>query len=560
MKSKISFCDLTILKKNLTRFAPAWALYGIVWMLMVILMLDGNQNGLYFAQDMATALQSTPIINMGYALLCAQLLFGDLYNSRMCNALHALPLRRETWFCTHVISGLVFSLLPNFLICLLSISFMGSAFVIAPLWLLVNTLQFMFFFGVAVFSAYCVGNRFAMAMVYAIINFISIILFWLISELYVPQLYGLVVNSEPFSWFCPVVYMTAERAVRVFSTTNLASTTYQIQIQFGLWYSLICGGVGLGFIAMALLLYRKRNLECAGDFVSVKAFAPVFLILYCLCAGTVAYLISFEFVGNESMFFLLVGIAVGWFTGRMLLERTVRVFRVKAFIYCGVFLAVFFGSLLLARLDPIGITRWIPKTESVAGLHIQTGGSRYDYYRNGDNYLDDPQAIEDVLAIHRYGIENRDADTNGKSDVHVSIDYVLRSGITVSRQYAVDIDTPEIDAVKMLMSRSQIVFGIDATDAAGIADALLSIETPSGKVLYGEDMIPLIEAILKDCEAGNMAQNYSLHNYASASWLSLQLKTSGNSRTYRDLTVYATSVNTIQYLKENNYLDQDQMK
>ena len=38
-------------------------------------------------------------------LLAALVLFGDLDNPRMCNALHALPLRRETWFFSHAAAG-----------------------------------------------------------------------------------------------------------------------------------------------------------------------------------------------------------------------------------------------------------------------------------------------------------------------------------------------------------------------------------------------------------------------------------------------------------------------
>jgi hypothetical protein len=54
-----------------------------------------------------------------YALVCALTLFGDLFNSRMCNAIHALPLRRESWFCTHALTGLCFSVVPNLVFALL---------------------------------------------------------------------------------------------------------------------------------------------------------------------------------------------------------------------------------------------------------------------------------------------------------------------------------------------------------------------------------------------------------------------------------------------------------
>ena len=39
MKLKTSFFNVSALKKNLTRFAPAWALYGVF---MLLLILDGR--------------------------------------------------------------------------------------------------------------------------------------------------------------------------------------------------------------------------------------------------------------------------------------------------------------------------------------------------------------------------------------------------------------------------------------------------------------------------------------------------------------------------------------
>lgn len=557
MKSKISFCNLTALKKNLTRFAPAWVLYGVFWLLILIMVLDSEGTGVWFAHSMAESLQFTPFVNMAYAFLCAQLLFGDLYNSRMCNALHAMPMRRETWFCTNVLSGILFSLIPNFVIMLLSSLFMESGIVMAPLWLLGMTLQFLFFFGVAVFSAYSVGNRFAMALVYIIINGFSMIAYWLLDSLYAPQLYGIRIDETPFTWFCPIFYMISTPAVLYEFTSHgiyVVNGPF-IYLEEGFWYTGICAAIGIGFMALALLLYRKRNLECAGDFVSVKAFAPVFLVLYCLCGGAVCYMFFSLFVGEESLFFLLVGMLIGWFTGRMLLERTVRVFRLKSFIGCGILLLVLFGSLLLTALDPLGITRWVPKANAVNGVHIVTGGSRYDYYKEGSNYLDSAEDIETVLALHRYGINHRDADYNGELDVALTIDYTLKSGVTTSRNYVIDVNTPEGQALEKILSRPQIVLGTEVTDAKSFAETLVLMRCESDGAIVGDRMVELIDAIIKDCNEGNMAQDWNFHNdEATTIWLSMQLKSDTDYHQYRDIRVFRTCTHTMNYLKEHDLL------
>lgn len=45
-------------------------------------------------------------------------------------------------------------------------------------------------------------------------------------------------------------------------------------------YLWICAGVGVLLLTAALLLYRRRKLETAGDFIAVKPLEPVFLVMY----------------------------------------------------------------------------------------------------------------------------------------------------------------------------------------------------------------------------------------------------------------------------------------
>ena len=113
MKSRTSFFNGTLFRKNLTRFAPLWMLYTLCLLLgMTVLYMD-NGSDFWFANRMGELVQVTALINLLYAPLTAMLLFGDLYNSRMCYALHAMPMKRQCHFWTNVISGMMFSLLPT---------------------------------------------------------------------------------------------------------------------------------------------------------------------------------------------------------------------------------------------------------------------------------------------------------------------------------------------------------------------------------------------------------------------------------------------------------------
>lgn len=178
MKSKTSFFNKTVFKKNLTRFAPVMAVYTLCLILGMMMLYQINEEmgrTFWFASRIAGNLQLMGLVNLLFAPLVAMLLFGDLYNSRMCNALHAMPMRRETLFLTNVVSGLLFSMIPTAVMALLSVPLLNATIVenawqIALLWYVGTNLQFITFFGVAILSVFCTGNRFAMAVVYAVLN------------------------------------------------------------------------------------------------------------------------------------------------------------------------------------------------------------------------------------------------------------------------------------------------------------------------------------------------------------------------------------------------------
>ena len=111
MKSKTSFFNGSVLRKDITRFAPAWGLYLTAILLLSLTLF--TEEDIHLAQTMGVSLGIFSAVNFCYALVCGALLFGDLFNSRLCNALHAMPMRREGWFATHLTAGMLFSMVPS---------------------------------------------------------------------------------------------------------------------------------------------------------------------------------------------------------------------------------------------------------------------------------------------------------------------------------------------------------------------------------------------------------------------------------------------------------------
>ena len=115
----------TLWKKNMARFWPVWALYGLVWLVALPLNLmtnyrgGGNWGGLdeganHFANYtvLEYAGELSVILSVGFAILAAMAVFSYLYQSRSVGMLHALPVKREGLFLTNYLSGLSFLLLP----------------------------------------------------------------------------------------------------------------------------------------------------------------------------------------------------------------------------------------------------------------------------------------------------------------------------------------------------------------------------------------------------------------------------------------------------------------
>ena len=551
MKLRISSCK-TVLAKDLTRFAPAWALYLTGLLMLLIPNMVGYQPATV-GESLGETIGGLGILNFLYAALCAQLLFGDLFNTRLCNALHAMPLKRSDWFLSHIAAGLSFSLVPNTVCALLMMPLLREFWFISLLWLAAMTLEFLFFFGLAVLSMFCVGNRFAMVAVYGILNFLSILVLWFGKMVFEPLLFGLYLTAEPFFVLSPVVQLAMGQEYICFE--RLAGVRVFTGLGAGWGYLLILAGIGLVFGVLALLLYRRRALETAGDFMAVRPLAPIFCVVYTL---TVAALFAAmgELFMEEIIYFFPIGFLVGYFTSQMLLLRTVKVFTRKVFLWFGIFAGVMAACVGLLTLDPLGYSRWTPQPNQVVSVQISNdldtvlavNGLYPDDYSQWEDtlQLDDPEDIAAIIDVHREVTEKRGNYPNSNQrTVSLRICYTLQNGRQVTRVYE---DCVPAQPLAEFFSRPECVLGIN-----GDADAFLAQITyvnVEGNKIVEEPVRELLEAILADCEAGTMAQDGRYHDFnkeMNVTWVDFRLPDG----TYRDVRVYSGAENTVAWLKAN---------
>lgn len=540
MKLRTSYFNATVLSKDITRFFPVWGLYSIV-LLLFITQLNGNGPA-WTGDDVVAFMNAMLWVNLFYAGVCGCLLYGDLFKPQMCNALHAMPLRREGWLITHFIAGLLFSLVPNVTATLIMSVMLRQHFYLALIWLGAAMLQFLFFFGTAVFSVMCAGNRLGMAAVYLIINWLGAMAYVVAEELYEPLLYGIQFQSEPFQFFSPVFHMTRQ---------DLVSFDIGIQEQ-GVWggfyyeawgYLLVCALIGVVMLALAAVLYHRRKLECTGDFVAWKALKPVFLVIFTLGLAVLLYAMTDLFGTGQAYLFLTTGFVVGFFGGLMLLERTVRIFRKKTILGFVVFLAVLSASLGLTYLDPAGIARYVPETEDIQWMRIYDSSDNY-IYEDLDAHcyqITDPTELEAYRQIHRQLLQDEEGKVYAQKHVaaewsDIRILYKLKDGSTVIRYYYMNPDTPEGAVLKQYLSSYQYLFQTEDWDS--VLDRVYSMDISVNH--YGEndyklssfmisnkaDLHKMLEAIQADCSNGTMAQDWVFHpGDNTLGWIYIQLET-----------------------------------
>lgn len=590
MKLKTSFFDSAVLKKDLLRFWPAWGLYLIGGLLITQTTMAGDPR--YLADDLGSSLGSMGVINLCYAALIAILLFGDLFKAKMCNALHALPVRREAWFVTHSIAGVLMCLVPNLVLALLLMPYGGQLWFVPLLWLGMVLLEFLFFFGAAVFSIYLTGNGFAAALVYGLINFCSLLVMWFVGAFYVPLLYGVKIKNAAFMKFSPVVHFFEEYALwdaeHLDTCTNPYHNEYTIysrQCQYKLvhqqemWvYLAIIAAIGVALLTCSLLLYRQRKLECAGDFAAVKPMKTVFTVLGSIAAGMLFW------VFGELYLLLAIGILVGFFVCQMLLERTIKVFGKKSWGKLGILVAAIAISLGLTTVDVLGITRIVPAADDVVSVTIadqhlsqyrleqleeelaEQGKARGidPGYMNGSNgmlTLTDPAQIKEAIAIHELLLQEGDPadDYYHKNYTAVTVHYRLKNGTTLTRYYYGLSSGEAIKRLKNFTNTPAYILGVSTPEALveNLQYAYYTDDNFYHEVKDAHWLLKLAEALYADAEAGNLSQNsYTAKGYVEFSYeypdgrygyFHIQVPDSAKN-------TYAWAKEYYAYLKENDQL------
>ena len=575
MQFGTSYFNKTLFAKHFARFWPIWGLYGLIWTVCLPLgILAGSRSGWMAADarvlplnylDTTGWFSAATLLAAVFGLLAAMAVFSYLYSARSVSLFHALPLRREGLFLTSYLAGLGFLILPNLAVFLLALAAEAAcgAVVFSSLftWLVVSSLLGLFFYSFAVFCAMFTGHILALPAFYVVLNGLAAglaVLFGQMAHEFLFGFDGAAWLTAVASWLSPVLRLSACRVVYP-TVTDAAgnSVTDEGAAYFsGLGYVALYALVGVVLAAVALAVYRRRQLETAGDVVSVSWVRPVFKYGVAFCAavalGETLYSLFSALLPRGAwglLLMLLLWGAAGYFVAEMLLRKKFWVFR-GSWKGCVVLLCCLTAAMCLMEFDVTGFERRVPDPARVQSVSLDAGSTApYDDANGRTLTLETPEELAAVTELHRaivarkaaiegaepdYTYEQLDGglevETSGQA--WVQLRYTLTNGSVVTRSYRIpltqealdDPDTPAARLDALLNAPGQAEKAYFGAMAEG--DYLISavVTQPyydeEGAYYYDEKPVDsagleeLWSAVQADLADGSLGRRYLLENQA----------------------------------------------
>lgn len=540
MKSKTSCFNKTIFKKNITHFWPIWVII-LAWNLFVLPFMIynsyktcQNMSGMTEIELENTKIRDianlvgiyfNPVILFLFSVVVAMAVFSYLYTSRAANTMHALPVTRKELFITNYLSGLLFMIIPEIVgfltgtlvsaLCgytCLDYLFKGMIYAVG--------ISF-FFYSFSVLIAMMTGQLFALPVLALILN-----LLYVMCKLIVSMVVGYISYGMPGTWqsgkldvLSPLYYMSINIKMK-----------YEYLEDYIACRGMVGGNVVAGYaviavilIVVAYLIYQRRDIERAGDLLSISYITPIFRWGMGICGGflfavLLCYLLGLYDATKKFVVILIAAMIFGtiyFFVAQMFIEKGFRVFNKKRVRECGICLCIMVAVLFGVEFNLFGQETRIPDESKIEIAYI-----RWNYPVGGT----DETQIAQVRDIHQKLIESKDEfeklEKQGTNTTSVVVKYCLKNGSTLQRSYRVpvtdekfeDSDSAISEIVDMTMTNENYLanqFCVNYSDMKikGCSLDLYNeeeIETVRYLDFTKEEAQILYQALLADLEEGNL--------------------------------------------------------
>ena len=530
MKSKTSLFNKGVALNLLKRCWPLWLGYFVLLLLVTPAVLSGRVDRLAPGEMLNYTLLNTGVdvvyISMVVGVLSAMAMFNYLYSTKSCGMMNMLPIRRETMFLTAFLTGLMPLLAADVLVMLITALFYGGRLVYFKtllLWLAMAVMGNISFYGFAVFCAVLTGNLVVLPVLYLVLNLTVYVAERAVRYLLGAFVYGMNASSCTLLVLSPIMELLNFLTVMPVNYTDADGMVQAVTNAYrvnGLGVLGIYCAAGLVCAALALLIYRRRQMERATDVVAVPVLKPVFK--YCMTFGTavvLAYVVYDWLVpGNVSgmaaallvLALLLVGALIGYYAAEMLMRKTLKVFpgKWKGCLVSCLILAV----LTMAwEFDLFGYERRIPEADQVESA----------WFLGNNTELTEPENIQALTQLHQSLVDNKSENESADERYIVTIRYMLKDGGTLIRRYPIRCDREALNDPDSDIRRYEALENVEEARIRRIVpsfpvtitnisygDIYMSWRDEEGNYqgeslsLTDEQVFALYQCIRKDLEAG----------------------------------------------------------
>ena len=452
MARKTSFFNWGLSRSWLKRCWPLWTTYLAVWLIMLpqsVPELRRYRDMLSYTLDVNATLirlgQNMGQLSVVAGIIAAMVMYSYMYSSRACGMMNMLPMRRETVFTTAFVTGLAPFIIADAVI-------MGAAWAVFARTGVVETKNIFIalgfavmgnvaFYGFATFCAVLTGSLAVLPAVYLVLGCTAVFVEFALQVVLGTLVYGYSADISYAAVLSPVIAVMQHVSVGQEMAYNADGTyelTGELTVNGAPLMAAYCAA-GLVLAVCALLIYRRRDMERAGDVVAVPVLKPIFK--YCMTFGCALALATSPgiFGGGlnahsgtaaaiAALALLLGGAFVGYFVSEMLMQKTLRVFCGcwRGFIVsCAVIIALTLG----AELDVTGYERRTPDPADVESVCLTFYGE--------DTKLARPENIARVIAYHEEVIARKSINEGTDDTRGLTVEYTLQNGKHMARFYAI---------------------------------------------------------------------------------------------------------------------------
>ena len=435
MPSERTFFNKAIYKRALSRFWLIGAAYAAVLCFLTLMCgryfnFDTKEIAEYVSYSILSNLTRREIVAAAVAaVVMAIAVHGWMFRKTSAAYIAALPVTREALLISSLLAGLTLLILPCIIAMLVSLLLYGGA---GPLWtpyLLCSAaavvLMNIAFFGLALFCTVFTGNA------------------AVLPALYVIALYGFV-GIEVVTRYITEFLLFGVRGgtgweLAILSPLYYFFNNYVGSYLYAIPLTAIYAAAGVILAGLAVIFFRHRRMEAAGEVVAVPVLRPIFrwglaaavsLGMAVLTLKTVFGVGSYA-AGNGGtpgkvailLLAMLFGAAVGWFGAEALMRKTLRVFD-RHWKGLGVFCALLCSLVIGGEFDVFGVERYQPEVDEI-GYAAVYGWGEYIPTR-----IMQPENLEALLSLQKDIIANKKAyeSQRGFNTFPLTIEYFDTNG------------------------------------------------------------------------------------------------------------------------------------